>query len=137
MKTKRILLFCFMIVTTLSGIYSQSIMLTQGDPPTESYDPRVLAHYSVTELEEMRTLTPNDYIIFTYFLTQSYSIEHMDCFECTPVNLQTFDITRYEYLRKKDETMIYEDPKHGFKLTLYSMQSLPYRTPQQEYLLNH
>jgi len=85
----------------------------------------------------MKALTPEDYITFTYFLTQSYSIEHIDCFECTPIYLPTFDISKYEYLRKKDETYIYEDPKHGFKLTLYSLQSLQYRTPHQEYVLTH
>jgi hypothetical protein len=137
MKTKNFLLLLIIFTSAMMYTYAQSAATVNGSAPTKTYDVRLLKHYSVNELIEMETLYPQDYKIFSYFLTESYSIESIDCSDCTKIDIATFDISDYEYLRKKDETVVYEDPKHGFRLTVYSMQSLRYLTPQQEYLLNH
>ncbi len=137
MGTKKLFIALIIFASALIGVQAQSNVVANDNTPKPSYDVRLLNHYSVDELIEMETLYPQDYKIFSYFLTQSYAIEMIDCSDCTKINPATFDISKYEYLRKKDINVIYEDPKHGFKLTVYSMRSLLYLTPQQEYLLNH
>jgi hypothetical protein len=106
----------------------------QGIKP--EFDPRVLNHYSIEELNDLKTNYPLDYAIFTYYLTKSYSLEITSCDGCTLIDPSTFDISKYEYLRKKDETVIYHANKLGFVLTVYSIQSLEYLTPQQEFMLS-
>jgi hypothetical protein len=118
------------------GLPAQA-QLYQKDVNAEKpgFDPRMLNHYSEIELMDLQTNYPLDYNIFTYYLTQSYSLEITSCEGCNPVDPSTFDISKYEYLRKKDETVIYNDNKHGFILTIYAIQSLEYLTPQQEFML--
>src|SRR5688572_7884134 len=102
---------------------------------TSGFDARLLIHYSEEELIDLQTNHPLDYAIFSYYLTQSYSLEITTCDGCGSIDPVFFDISKYEYLRKKDETVIYNDNKHGFILTVYSIQSLEYLTPQQEFML--
>jgi hypothetical protein len=126
MKTKTLFTMALATLALLAQLQAQTSNST-------TYDARLLNHYSVAELDYLKTDFPDDFQTFTYYLTQSYSLEITSCFECTPIDPTVFDISKYEYLRKKDETVLYDDPKHGFKLTVFSISSLLYLTPEQEY----
>jgi hypothetical protein len=125
-----------MTATLFFGLQTQA-QVYENELSTErpEFDARVLNHYSIEELNDLQTNHPQDYAIFTYYLTKSYSLEITSCDGCTLINPSAFDISKYEYLRKKDETVIYNDEKHGFILTVYAIQSLEYLTPQQEFML--
>jgi hypothetical protein len=126
MKTKT-------LFTTVLATLALLMQLQAQASSSTNYDARLLTHYSTAELDYLKAEFPEDYQTFSYYLTQSYSLEITSCFECTPINPTLFDISKYEYLRKKDETVIYDDPKHGFKLTVFSLSSLLYLTPEQVY----
>jgi hypothetical protein len=102
----------------------------QIDPvdPFQNYAIRL--HYDSLELA---TIAQNDSVKFNtirYYYTQSYLFETTAC-QCTPPSADHFDISEYEYLRKRNVRVERYFEKYGFKLTLFAINELQYRLPIQ------
>lgn len=89
----------------------------------------IVSHYSVYQLEKIRTTDTLKFNTINYYYTQSFIFEPVDCVNCRPINPSDFDITQYEHLRKRSERYTRSFYKYGFKLTLLSMDELTYKLP--------
>ncbi|MCZ8285897.1 MAG: hypothetical protein O9353_10635 [Bacteroidia bacterium] len=96
--------------------------------PFQNYAIRL--HYDSLELA---TIAQNDSVKFStirYYYTQSYLFETVAC-QCAPPSADHFDISEYEYLRKRNVRVERYFEKYGFKLTLFAINELQYRLPIQ------
>lgn len=93
-------------------------------------NPVILKHYSVSELQQIESSDSVKFNSIIYYYTQSFFVEKVDCPTCDEeVNLNKFDISKYEYLRKKSERYVRHAEKYGIKLTLLSIDELVYKLP--------
>ena len=118
-----ILLFSFFLST---GLQSQTLVEKYPDPFKNKV---ILSHYSVSQLQQIHATDSMKFNVINYYYNQSFIIEHVDCVNCTPINLTDFDITQYEHLRKRHERVTHSFYKFGFKLTLLSIDELTYKLP--------
>jgi hypothetical protein len=107
-------------------LYSQEEIAKNPDPYT---NPVILKHYSVAELQAIQASDSIKFNSIVYYYTQSFSIEKVDCPTCENVNIAKFDISKYEYLRKKSERYVRHAEKYGFILTLLSIDEMTYKLP--------
>lgn len=94
--------------------------------PFQNY--AVLQHYTTQELSSIQQTDASKFNSICYYYTQSFLLENVTC-NCTPQTLATFDISEYEYMRKKDSRTVRVFEKYGFKLTLLSINELVYKLP--------
>ncbi len=94
--------------------------------PFQNYG--VLQHYTIQELSYIQQTDSSKFNTICYYYTQSFLFENVTC-DCTPQTLATFDISAYEYMRKKDNRAVRIFEKYGFKLTLLSVNELVYKLP--------
>jgi hypothetical protein len=80
----------------------------------------------------MEANNPVKYNAITYYYTQSYIVESIECTNCVPADPAYFDIAAYETLRKKSERVVMTYKKYGIRLTLFSIDELKYKLPTQE-----
>jgi hypothetical protein len=80
------------------------------------------------ELASIQQNNPAKFNSILYYYLQSYEFETTDCL-CTPPSADTFDISQYEYLRKRNVRVERYFEKYGFKLTLMAINEMPYRLP--------
>lgn len=95
------------------------------------YDPRLLNHYSVIQLDDIRANDTVKFNTIVYYYTQSFTTEVFQCNGCGTQDTLTFDIEPYEYLRKPHERVTVK-LKSGIILTLLATDELLYRTPIQQ-----
>jgi hypothetical protein len=88
----------------------------------------ITQHYDSLELATMQQNDTAKFNAICYYYTQSYIFEIAEC-NCTPPSSAMFDISQYEYLRKKNVRSERYFEKYGFKLTLLSVNELQYRLP--------
>lgn len=91
--------------------------------------PAILAHYSMDDLNTIKVHDSVKYQSILYYYTQSFIVEVVDCSDCVPADLNTFDVSKYEAFRKKGERYVRVYDKYGFKLTLLAIDELTYRLP--------
>lgn len=92
-------------------------------------NPVVRLHYDSLELAGMQQSDSVKYNAIRYYYTQSFLYEITGDCSCTPPAASSFDVSHYEYLRKRDVRVERYFEKYGFKLTLLSIQEMPYRLP--------
>lgn len=85
-------------------------------------------HYDSLELVSIQQNDSAKFNTIRYYYTQSFIFETTACL-CTPPSSETFDISQYEYLRKKNVRVERYFEKYGFKLTLLAINEMPYRLP--------
>jgi hypothetical protein len=88
----------------------------------------VRLHYDSLDLATIQQSDSAKFNAIRYYYTQSYLFETVECL-CTPPSADTFDISQYEYLRKKNVRVERYFEKYGFKLTLMAINELHYRLP--------
>ncbi len=88
----------------------------------------VRLHYDSLDLAAIQQSDSAKLNTIRYYYTQSYLFETTEC-SCTPPSADTFDISQYEYLRKKNVRVERYFEKYGFKLTLLAINELHYRLP--------
>jgi hypothetical protein len=133
MKNLSIYLSALFILLCMGAVKAQTTITytSTNELGSSTYDPRVLTYYSVEELNDIKANDPEKFTTIVYYYTQSYLLQIVDCFECNPVDPSKFDISRYEGLRKKSTTVVYDNDKEGFKLILLPVNSLEYKLPFQ------
>ncbi len=68
-----------------------------------------------------------------YYYKQSFILEKVPCNDCIKLDVNAFDITPYETLRKETTRYVREYKKYGFKLTLLARNELLSLMPIQEF----
>lgn len=99
---------------------------TGSADPFQNYAIRL--HYDSLELVSIQQNDSSKFNSIRYYYTQSYVFETVECL-CTPPSAATFDISQYEYMRKKNVRVERYFEKYGFKLTLMAINEMPYRLP--------
>ena len=122
---KSIVLFvcCFFLAKNSSA---QTSSTKYTNPYT---NPVILSHYSIQDLQQIENQDSIKFNSIVYYYTQSYLIEPIICDECPVVDINTVDVSQYEYLRKKTERHTRDLYKYGFKITLLSVDELKYKLP--------
>jgi len=93
-------------------------------------NPVVRLHYDSLELVSIHQADSSKFNAIAYYYTQSYLYEITgECPSCTPPPASLFDVSAYEYLRKRNVRVERYFEKYGFKLTLLSINELSYRLP--------
>ncbi len=116
------LLLYFFFLTSFLQLKSQSGFT---DP---FQNPVILQHYDAQELTSIRQTDSVKFNTIRYYYTQSFTLEEVSC-NCIPPTPATFDVSNYEYLRKKEVRYERHFEKYGFKLTLLSINELQYQLP--------
>lgn len=93
--------------------------------------PVILQHYDAAQLATLQQTDSLKFKTIVYYYTQSYIFETVDDNSPTPQAESSFDVSKYEYLRKKDKRYERYFEKYGFKLTLLSIDELVYKLPIQ------
>lgn len=106
--------------------FLQTNAQTGNTDPFQNYAIRL--HYDSMELASIQQNNPAKFNSILYYYLQSYEFETTDCL-CTPPSADTFDISQYEYLRKRNVRVERYFEKYGFKLTLMAINEMPYRLP--------
>lgn len=88
----------------------------------------ITQHYDSLELADIQQNDTAKFSAISYYYIQSFIFETAEC-NCTPPSAETFDVSHYEYLRKKNARSERVFEKYGFKLTLLSINEMPYRLP--------
>lgn len=91
-------------------------------------NPVIRLHYDSLELVNLQQSDSIKLKAIRYYYTSSFLFETTECL-CTPPSPDTFDISQYEYLRKRNVRVERYFEKYGFKLTLLSINELTYRLP--------
>lgn len=94
--------------------------------PFQNYAIRL--HYDSLELVSIQQNDSAKFNAICYYYTRSFLFETTECL-CTPPSADTFDISQYEYLRKRNVRIERHFEKYGFKLTLLAINEMPYRLP--------
>ncbi len=106
----------------LSGQTSEKI----NDP---YQNPVILKHYSVSELQQIEASDSVKFNSIIYYYTQSFLLEKVDCPTCGEVDINKFDVSKYEYLRRKSERYTRHAEKYGIIITFLSIDELEYKLP--------
>lgn len=120
---KLLLLFFLFLIVRPSNAQSTS---GKYDPFT---NPVILSHYTVAELQQYQINDTAKFNAIVYYYTQSYIVEAFICDVCPAFDPATFDVSKYEYIRKKTERYTRDFYKYGFKITMLSVDELKYKLP--------
>lgn len=118
-------LFSFLTIDS----YAQTSSGTLSGDQNPYSNPVILAHYDSLMLQQLETADPSKFNTIVYYYTRSFLIERIQCTECVPADIATFDVSDYEQFRKPHERYVREWHKQGFKLTLLSMDELQHKFP--------
>ncbi|MES2763414.1 MAG: hypothetical protein V4677_14465 [Bacteroidota bacterium] len=108
----------------LTGLYSTAQTLN----PDPYQNAVILQHYSVQDLQSIQQTDTVKYNTIKYYYTQSFIFTNEAC-NCTPLAIDAFDISQYEYLRQKNKRFTRHFEKYGFKVTFLSIDELTYKLP--------
>jgi len=127
MKLKFLLI---LIIFSLSSLIlpGQTSSPVSNDPFT---NPVILSHYSIQELQDLQLNDPVKFTTISYYYTNSYIIQSVNCNECRKFDPASFDVSVFERFRLKSERFERTFTKYGFKLILLSIDELEYKTPVQ------
>lgn len=89
----------------------------------------ILKHYSVQDLQAMQQADTLKFKTICYYYTQSFSFKSKKCDGCPPVTVDMFDVSEYEYMRKKDKRFTRHFEKYGFEITFLAIDELQYKLP--------
>ncbi|MFZ5552671.1 MAG: hypothetical protein ACOZCO_06120 [Bacteroidota bacterium] len=128
---KKILLIIFSGLFISGSVYSQSGAVKTDETLGSGFDKRLLNHYTEQELLDIKASDPQKFTSIEYYYTQSYQLIPVSCVDCVPADLTTFDVSKYEDLRKKSERFDHTFEKYGFRLVLLSRDELLFKTPYQ------
>ena len=115
---------CFFLLFYLISLYVNA----QSPNPDPYQNPVILQHYSVQDLQSLQQTDSVKYNTIIYFYTQSFIFENDTC-NCIPLSVTNFDISQYEYLRKKNKRFTRHFEKYGFTVTFLSIDELVYKLP--------
>lgn len=118
---------CLSLLLFCCFLYSPA----QTSPVDPFQHPVILQHYDALKLATLQQTDTLKFKTIVYYYTQSYIFEAVDDNSPTPQAESTFDVSKYEYLRKKDKRYERYFEKYGFKLTLLSIDELVYKLPIQ------
>jgi hypothetical protein len=127
---ERLILSLIVFLSINVSLLGQTSVLSHPDNDPYS-NPVILAHYPFEKLQNIQAIDSVKFNTIVYYYTQSFMVEKIDCFDCIQTDLSTFDISKYEYLRKRSERFTREFPKQGFKITLLSIDEQAYKLPYQ------
>lgn len=88
----------------------------------------ILQHYSLQELQTIQQTDSVKYNTIFYYYTQSFIFESVPC-NCQQVSPEEFDISQYEYMRKRKVRFTRHFEKYGFKVTFLAVDELKYKLP--------
>jgi hypothetical protein len=128
--TKNLFLSLFSVIAINVSLFGQTSVLSHPDNDPYS-NPVILSHYSFDKLQSIQAKDSVKFNTIVYYYTKSFIVEKIDCVECISTDLSTFDISKYEYLRKRTERFTRDFPKQGFKITLLSIDEQEYKLPYQ------
>jgi hypothetical protein len=114
------------LVVLIFLIGSVNIKLSAQDLEAALSNPVIMQHYTAEQLEELARVDSSGLKAVLYYFTATYEVEAIRCYDCLPFDSATFDVSRYEHLRKVDTIYVREFDKYGFKLTLYPINALEY-----------
>ncbi|MBL7888340.1 MAG: hypothetical protein JNL24_02245 [Bacteroidia bacterium] len=115
------------VIISLSFSLAGQTTAKKNDPYS---NPVILKHYSVSELQQIEASDSVKFNSIIYYYTQSFIIEKVDCPTCEEeLDINKFDISKYEYLRKKSERFTRHAEKYGVIITLLSIDELIYKLP--------
>ena len=97
--------------------------------PDPFQNPVILQHYTVQDLQSIQQTDSVKYNTIAYYYTQSFIFTNDTTCNCVPLSITDFDISQYEYLRKKSKQYTRYFEKYGFTLTLLSIDELLYKLP--------
>jgi hypothetical protein len=89
----------------------------------------ILQHYSVQDLQAMQQSDTLKFKAICYYYTQSFIFKSRKCNTCPLVTAATFDVSQYEYMRKKDTRYTRHFEKYGYEITFLSIDELQYKLP--------
>ena len=92
-------------------------------------NPVILNHYTVKDLQLLQKTDTVKFKTIAYYYSESFIFEEVECKNCERIHLASFDVSQYEYLRQKNKRYSRTFEKHGFKLTLLSIDELTYKLP--------
>jgi hypothetical protein len=96
---------------------------------SEQLPKALLLHYTPSQLADIQSSDSLKYQTLVYYYGQSFLLETFSCSDCVPLDLSYFDVSKYEKLRKQSTRYSRVFDKHGFKLTLLSVDELVYKLP--------
>ncbi len=89
----------------------------------------ILKHYSVQDLQAMQQTDTLKFKTICYYYTQSFIFKSVACTSCQQITAETFDVSQYEYMRKKTTRFTRHFEKYGFEITFLSIDELLYKLP--------
>ena len=92
-------------------------------------NPVILQHYSVQDLQSLQQTDSIKYNTIVYYYTQSFIFTNDTACNCVPLDINAFDISQYEYLRKKNKRFTRYFEKYGFKVIFLTIDELLYKLP--------
>lgn len=137
---KKIYFYCLFIFLSFAA-YSQDLVDSSNETfgNDYKYDSKLLLHYSIDELNDIRLNYSDEFIKIEYYHLSSYQIIITD--ELNPYqsqfNLEIFDISKYENQRKLDVPVELNFDKYGLKLIITPYLELQYLLPHQEFMINY
>lgn len=122
-----LLVFFFLV----QAAYSQTKSALSKQIPVEDpfQNKAILSHYSVAELQSIKDNNIEKFNTIVYYYTESFILEKISCSDCITVDLDEFDVFKFEKFRLKDKRYVREYDKYGAKLTLLSIDELTYKLP--------
>jgi hypothetical protein len=100
---------------------------------TASMDPFhnqvILRHYSVQDLQALQQTDTVKFNTICYYYTRSFIFKTVKCNTCPLTTAETFDVSQYEYMRKKNTRYTRHFEKYGFEVTFLSIDELQYKLP--------
>lgn len=88
----------------------------------------ILQHYTLQELQSIQQTDSVKYNTIFYYYTQSFIFETVAC-NCQQIPFEQFDISQYEYMRKRKVRFTRHFEKYGFKVTFLAIDELKYKLP--------
>lgn len=89
----------------------------------------ILKHYSVQDLQAMQQTDTLKFKTICYYYTQSFIFKSIKCNTCPMTTADTFDVSKFEYMRKKDTRFTRHFEKYGYEVTFLSIDELQYKLP--------
>jgi hypothetical protein len=129
-KILSLLLFVFLLSSKYTMAQNPSIQNANFDRQNNPFsNPIILSHYTVQELQQIQQSDSIKFKTIVYYYTQSFSVESVICSDCIQTDINSIDISKFEYLRKKETQYTKDFSKYGFKLTLIATNELEYKMP--------
>lgn len=93
------------------------------------YNKVILKHYSRSQLNDLKLTDSLKYNTILYYYNDSYILTQIPCTECVAFDINNFDVSWVEKLRKKTTRVEYTFDKYGIKVLLLSIDELVYKLP--------